>query len=60
MYKFNYFQDYHVFVIVQHQDKTLVFDLDTTLPFPVPFSQYAKEAIRNEFNDIESKRYTVF
>lgn len=47
-------------MIVQHQDKTLVFDLDTTLPFPVPFSQYAKEAIRNEFNDIESKRYTVF
>lgn len=43
-----------MFLIVQHQDQTLVFDLDTTLPFPVSFSQYAKEAVKCDFSD---KRY---
>ncbi|XP_026812465.1 protein N-terminal glutamine amidohydrolase isoform X1 [Rhopalosiphum maidis] len=51
------FWDYHVFLIVQHLDKTLVFDMDTRLPFPVPFAQYAKEAIREEFKESYSKRY---
>lgn len=46
-----------MFLIVQHKDETLVFDLDTTLPFPVPFSQYAKEAVRNDFDQFQSKRY---
>ncbi|XP_060864842.1 protein N-terminal glutamine amidohydrolase [Metopolophium dirhodum] len=51
------FWDYHVFLIVQHLDKTLVFDMDTRLPFPVPFAQYSKEAIREEFKESHSKRY---
>lgn len=31
--------------------------MDTRLPFPVPFAQYAKEAIREEFKESHSKRY---
>jgi len=48
------FWDYHVFLIIQHKSQTLVFDMDTVLPFPVPFSDYVKEAVRNDFTD---KRY---
>ncbi|KAF0759489.1 protein N-terminal glutamine amidohydrolase [Aphis craccivora] len=51
------FWDYHVFLIVQHLDNTLVFDMDTRLQFPVPFQQYAKESIREEFKESYSKRY---
>lgn len=43
-----------MFLIVQHKSQTLVFDMDTVLPFPVPFSDYIKEAVRNDFQD---KRY---
>lgn len=40
-----------MFLIVQHQGQSLVFDLATTLPFPVSFSQYAAEAVKWDFFD---------
>lgn len=49
-----------MFLIVEHLDKTLVFDMDTRLPFPAPFAQYSKEAIREEFKESHSKRYILF
>lgn len=44
-----------MFCIVKHGDQTLVFDIDSRLPFPVSFAQYSKEAIRHDFPDV--KRY---
>lgn len=47
-----------MFCIVKHQDQTWVFDIDNRLSFPVPFAQYAKEAIRHDFPDV--RRYITF
>ena len=47
--------DYHVIVIkspsptapsTEGKSQVLVYDLDTILPFPVPFNQYVKEAFK--------------
>jgi len=40
-------QDYHVFVVLRQRggQPTLVFDLDTLLPFPCPLEQYRREAL---------------
>ncbi|VVC26234.1 Protein N-terminal glutamine amidohydrolase, alpha beta roll [Cinara cedri] len=51
------FRDFHTLVITEHQDQTMVFDINTTLPFPVPFSHYCQEAVRNELTEIDTKRY---
>ncbi|VVC37155.1 Protein N-terminal glutamine amidohydrolase, alpha beta roll [Cinara cedri] len=51
------FWDYHAFMITEHQDQTMVFDFDTTLPFPVSFSQYCKEALRNDLKEIQTWRF---
>lgn len=48
-----------MFLITEHRDETLVFDLDCTLPFPVPFQQYSKEALRHEFLVSQTKRYIM-
>ena len=32
----------------EHESESLVYDLDTSLPFPVSFNQYAKEVLRPE------------
>ncbi len=41
-------QDYHVILLCQEESQCWVFDLDTTLPFPCSFEQYAKEALGSE------------
>ncbi|XP_050442358.1 protein N-terminal glutamine amidohydrolase [Adelges cooleyi] len=60
------FWDYHVFLMINYQDTTQVLDLDTTLPFPVTFSQYFEEAIKDDpryskygryFRVIEAEKY---
>jgi hypothetical protein len=40
-------QDYHVFVLTK-LDQGLIWDQDTTLPFPCQFDLYSKEALRPE------------
>nr|CAG4652113.1 EOG090X0C0Q [Triops cancriformis] len=51
--------DYHVIFVVKNADSSLVYDLDTTLTFPVPFLQYIDEAIRSE-DDIQPQYHRFF
>ena len=34
--------DYHVILVYIGDDSTLIYDLDTTLPFPAPFNEYCE------------------
>jgi len=45
--------DYHVILIVSVDSETLVYDLDTKLPFPQNFQQYCRETFRDESTIIE-------
>lgn len=38
--------DYHVIFLYKHDDVSLVFDLDSKLPFPCQFTEYAAKGIR--------------
>lgn len=43
-----WFQDYHVLLLHRVDDKCLIYDLDSILPFPCPFEQYVQQAIQND------------
>lgn len=44
-----YIQDYHVFFMHNPSpNRCLVFDLDTTLPFPTYFHKYVTETFRSD------------
>lgn len=44
------FQDYHVFFMHNPSpNRCLVFDLDTTLPFPTYFHKYVTETFRSDY-----------
>ena len=45
---FIYCQDYHVILLRRMEDKCLIYDLDSILPFPCPFEQYTQQALQNE------------
>ncbi|XP_050525822.1 protein N-terminal glutamine amidohydrolase isoform X2 [Daktulosphaira vitifoliae] len=62
------FWDYHVFLLLDHNNKILVFDLDSSLSFPATFLEYINEAIRDDnhqskynryFRVIEAKKYLL-
>merc|ERR1719347_336513 len=40
--------DYHVIFLYQPEEKTLVFDLDSELPFPTYFHKYVTETFRTD------------
>lgn len=40
--------DYHVILLRRMEDKCLIYDLDSILPFPCPFEQYTQQALQNE------------
>lgn len=45
-----HFQDYHVFFMHNPSpNRCLVFDLDTTLPFPTYFHKYVTETFRSDY-----------
>ncbi|MBN3306083.1 protein N-terminal glutamine amidohydrolase isoform X2 [Amia ocellicauda] len=42
--------DYHVILLHEcnKEQKSFIYDLDTVLPFPCPFDQYAREALQSD------------
>lgn len=42
------FQDYHVIFMYEPDDRCLVFDLDSDLPFPTYFHKYVTETLRTD------------
>lgn len=44
----NGFQDYHVLFIHNGKIECLVYDLDTTLPFPCPFKEYQSKSLKSD------------
>lgn len=42
------FQDYHVVLIYAPDERAVVYDLDTELPFPTFFCKYATETFRSD------------
>lgn len=57
-----YIQDYHVFFMHNPSpNRCLVFDLDTTLPFPTYFHKYVTETFRSDLAlRPEHHRYLTF
>ena len=45
--------DYHVILVFTHDSNSLVFDLDTKLPFPVSFERYCEETFGDEATIME-------
>ena len=49
--------DYHVILVVKKDDaESLVYDLDTRLPFPVPFKTYSEATFGDESGILEKFR----
>ena len=42
--------DYHVILLLRDKDNTLVYDLDTSLPFPCAFQLYSEKSLDEETN----------
>nr|CAG4641985.1 EOG090X0C0Q [Eurycercus lamellatus] len=40
--------DYHVILVHKRDEESLVYDLDTVLPFPCPFLQYGRATLRED------------
>lgn len=43
--------DYHVIILVKNNGKTLVFDHDSRLPWPVDFEEYYQKALKTKQNE---------
>ena len=52
--RFYSLQDYHVIFLLRTAGPTMVYDLDTTLPFPCKFTEYSTQALRED-NGLKSQ-----
>lgn len=51
--------DYHVIMVYHNENESIVFDFDTTLPFPTPFDEYCKETFKSD-EFLEPKFHRLF